>query len=120
MREGSKPSFMKGIASKILEFLSPRLSCLGRPRSRLWKVVRQTHLISNPECAVCGRRKNLVPHHVVPVNLDPSRELDPENLITLCEGPSFNCHLFFGHLRDWRKFNPEIRKDAEEWRRRIQ
>jgi len=61
----------------------------------------------------------VVPHHVVPVHIDPSRELDPENLVTLCEGPSFNCHLFFGHLRNWSSFNPDIRKDAEEWRKKL-
>ena len=95
------------------------LSSLGRRRSGLWRSVRSEHLRNNPECAVCGRRTNLVPHHVVPVHMDPSRELDPENLITLCEGPSFNCHLFFGHLRNWSSFNPKVRKDAEEWCRRL-
>lgn len=95
------------------------LSSLGRRRSGLWRSVRSEHLRNNPECAVCGRKTNLVPHHIVPVHMDPSRELDPENLITLCEGPSFNCHLFFGHLRNWSSFNPEVRRDAEEWRRRL-
>lgn len=61
----------------------------------------------------------MVPHHVIPVHVDPSKELDGDNLITLCEGPSFNCHLFFGHLRDWTNFNPNVRSDAEEWRKKL-
>lgn len=46
-------------------------------------------------------------------------ELDPENLITLCEGPAFNCHLFFGHLRNWSSHNPDVREDAAMWREKI-
>jgi hypothetical protein len=104
---------------KLLLKLFPNISCLSVPRSNLWRAARKAYLGSNPECAVCGRKKNLVPHHIIPVKIDPSKELDSDNLITLCEGPSFNCHLFFGHLRDWRKFNPDVRKDAAEWRKKI-
>jgi hypothetical protein len=104
--------------ARILGHFLVRFESLGRPRSAAWRKVRSEHLKNNPECAVCGRKENLVPHHVVPVHVDPSLELSHENLITLCEGPSFNCHLFFGHLRDWTKHNPEIRKDAEYWRGR--
>lgn len=111
---------MRSIVQTILGFLFGNVSSLEAPRSRLWRLVREKHLECNPECAVCGRKKNLVPHHVVPVHIDPSRELDPENLITLCEGPSFNCHLFFGHLRDWRRFNPDVREDATAWSKKIQ
>ena len=105
----------------LLDFLRKfaYVGSLANPRSKMWKKVREEHLRKNPECAVCGRKENLVPHHVVPVHEDPSLELDPENLITLCEGPAFNCHLFFGHLRNWSSSNPTVRKDAEEWRRRI-
>jgi hypothetical protein len=105
----------------LLDFLRKfaYVGSLANPRSKMWKKVRDEHLRNNPECAVCGRRENLVPHHVVPVHEDPSLELDPDNLITLCEGPAFNCHLFFGHLRNWSSSNPTVRKDAEEWRRRI-
>lgn len=110
-----RPSKFKMIEFAFI-FLRRSISVLGKPRSRLWREVRDRHLKENPECAVCGRRKNVVPHHVVPVHVDPSRELDPGNLISLCEGPAFNCHLFFGHLRDWSSFNPEVREDAKIWR----
>lgn len=109
---------LTGIARKIIGLFSG-VSSLGTPRSSSWKRIRDEHLTSNPACAVCGRRENVVPHHVVPVHMDPSRELDPENLITLCQGPAFNCHLFFGHLRDWSNFNPEVRTDAEHWKKRL-
>jgi len=92
---------------------------LGKPRSKVWRQVRLRHLDAHPECAVCGRKENVVPHHIVPVHIDPSKELDLTNLITLCEGPAFNCHLFFGHLRDWSLHNPNVAKDADEWRIKI-
>lgn len=105
---------------KLLRFIfSEGLSCLGTPRSRLWRRTREEHLKLNPECAVCGRKKNVVPHHVIPVHVDPSRELDPENLITLCEGPTFNCHLFFGHLRNWTKSNSSVKEDALNWSKKL-
>ena len=104
---------------RILGYFLNRIESLGLPRSTMWRKVRDEHLRNNPACAVCGRKKNLVPQHVVPVHVDPSLELSPENLITLCEGPSFNCHLFFGHFRDWTKSNPDVRRDAEHWRGRL-
>jgi hypothetical protein len=104
---------------RILDFLTGGVCALGQPRSRLWRNVRKEHLLAHPECSVCGRRDGVVPHHIIPVHLDPSMELDPENLITLCEGPAFNCHLFFGHLRDWSSHNPDVREDAATWREKI-
>lgn len=89
------------------------------PRSPRWREIRQVHLKNHPTCEVCGNSKNVVPHHIVPFSIDPSRELDPSNLISLCEGPTFNCHLFFGHLRNWSCHNPDIVEDARIWRNKI-
>ena len=100
--------------------LSPgEIEALATPRSAGWKILRRQHLGENPECIMCGSRKNLVPHHVVPFHVDPSRELDPSNLVTLCESPTFNCHLFFGHLKRWDRHNPHVVEDATTWRLRI-
>ena len=85
---------------------------LAHPRSSKWRKVRLIHLETNPRCAICGSDKNIVPHHIIPVHLDPEKELDPDNLISLCESESFNCHLFFGHLKNWTRHNPEVLKDA--------
>lgn len=104
---------------KFIFSIFKKVNCLGKQRSYLWKEVRKNHLKNFPECAVCGRKKNIVPHHIIPVSVDPSLELDPNNLITLCEGPSFNCHLFFGHLRNWSSHNPDVKKHAKEWNKII-
>jgi hypothetical protein len=88
-------------------------------RSSKWRALRIDHLKKNPACAVCGNTKKVVPHHIVPYHIDPSKELDPLNLISLCEGDTFNCHLFFGHLRNWSRCNPDIVEDARLWREKI-
>lgn len=83
------------------------------PRSGRWPAVRDQHLASHPECAACGSDRNLTVHHVVPVSADEARELDPANLITLCEGaPGLNCHLYLGHLGHWASWNRHVRADA--------
>jgi len=101
--------------------LSPKgIDALAAPRSAGWRNLRRQHLEQNPECIVCGSKKNVVPHHVVPFHVDPSKELDPSNLVTLCEGSTFNCHLFFGHFRRWERFNPDVVEDARFWREKIE
>jgi len=44
----------------------------------------------------------------VPFHIEPERELDPANLMTLCQ----DCHLYIGHLKDWTRHNPHARVDA--------
>jgi len=105
----------KIISIKFLE----EFGVLSTPRSKEWRKLRSEHLKTHPSCAVCGNLKNVVPHHIIPFHIDPSKELDPLNLITLCEGDTFNCHLFFGHFRNWTKHNPEIVKDASEWNKKV-
>ena len=70
------------------------LQALSIPRSGRWRTVRKNYLEFNKECAVCGTTKNLVVHHMVPVHVDPTKELDNDNFVVLCETPTFNCHLF--------------------------
>ena len=90
-------------------------------RSPKWPAVRAAHLKAHPTCEACGEgsTKILNVHHVVPFHVDPSKELDEANLITLCEGPVVNCHLHFGHLRNWKSWNVDVRKDAAEWLKKI-
>jgi 5-methylcytosine-specific restriction enzyme A len=78
-------------------------------RSPGWKRVRQTHIATHNYCAACGSKKDLEVHHIVPVHLDASLELDTSNLITLC---SKSCHLLFGHLMDYRSWNPNVVQDC--------
>ncbi len=83
-------------------------------RSSEWPRVRAEHLRKHPRCEVCGSKVNVVPHHVVPVHLDKSKELCEGNLISLCEN-RFHCHLLFGHLGHFASWNSNVWRDAMEW-----
>jgi 5-methylcytosine-specific restriction endonuclease McrA len=62
----------------------------------------------------CGYKgKNLQVHHIKPFHLHPHLELDPQNLITLCEH-----HLLLGHLDAWDSYNERIREDAKHFYRK--
>jgi 5-methylcytosine-specific restriction protein A len=93
----------------------------GQRRSSDWPRVRAEHLSQQPECAVCGGREKLEVHHLQPFHLQPELELDPANLITLCEAKrsGANCHLLFGHLGNFRSFNRDARADALRWRTKL-
>lgn len=84
----------------------------GVPRSGKWPGVRSRHLLENPACRACGKKKLLNVHHITPFHVRPELELEPTNLITLCETPSHNCHFMFGHGLDWRAYNPNVVEDA--------
>lgn len=107
------------LAIEIWDAWDGGIKALSAPRSPKWKAVRERHLKERPCCEACGCRKGVVPHHVIPVHFDPSLELDPSNLISLCESRTFNCHLFFGHLKRWDRHNPHVIEDAKHWRDRI-
>ncbi len=81
-------------------------------RSGKWAAMEKAHLAAYPTCAVCGGKEHLNVHHIRPYHLYPELELDPDNLITLCEGSTCNCHLFFGHLGDFKSYNLNIKADA--------
>lgn len=92
----------------------------GASRSPAWPQVRLLHLVKHPVCEVCGGKKRVQVHHIKPFHLHPDLELDPTNLVTLCEGWAVaNCHLLFGHLGDFRDDNPTVLKDARHWGRKI-
>ena len=81
-------------------------------RSPEWSYVRKQHLLTQPFCQACGKKEKLEVHHIEPYHINPSRELDPTNLITLC---SKYCHLTFGHLMDYKSWNKEVVKDCSEF-----
>ena len=87
-------------------------------RSTKWPKVRATHLLNHGECIACGGTENLNVHHIVSFSVDPSRELSPENLCTLCTKSRFNlnCHFVFGHNLSWKCRNPEVVEDAIHFR----
>ena len=81
-------------------------------RSPKWRSVRNKHIEEHNTCAACGRNKKLEVHHIEPVHLNPDRELDPTNLITLCDDP---CHFVFGHLMDYKSWNANVVTDCSEY-----
>lgn len=96
----------------------------GKPKARRapeWPKTRHWYLECEPRCAVCGSTENLEVHHVVPYHIRPDLELSVMNLITLCESKKqgINCHLFVGHLGDYKAFNPSVRLDAKTLSDRI-
>lgn len=66
--------------------------------------MRAKHLKDNPTCAGCGATKHLEVHHIRPFHLFPDEELDPHNLMTLCETPGWECHRIIGHKGNWRDY----------------
>lgn len=111
----------EGEAMRVWIWLLSRLAFWSRVRpvlaqcrrAQAWQEVRAEHLKKEPACAACGRMTNLEVHHVIPVSFNPDRQLDPENLITLCNTP---CHLMFGHLMSYRCYNKDVRRMAAEFR----
>src|SRR5450759_3744501 len=87
-------------------------------RSDDWNKVRRRFLKMNPMCAVCDARKRIAAHHIKPYHLFPELELEPTNLITLCENGA-NHHIFVGHLQSWKSYNSDVIQDAAIWREKI-
>lgn len=109
---------------KLLEFLGLATQLVvqvGAGRSSRWPAVRAAHLKANPTCAACGAREKLEVHHLYPVGWPHGAdfELEPGNLLTLCERATHNCHFWVGHLGDWKSRNPHARLDASQLLTRI-
>lgn len=85
-------------------------------RSKYWPKVRKKHLEKQPHCMACGSTTNLEVHHIVPVHVDPNKELDEDNLITLCDK---YCHFIFGHLMNYKSWNPEVQQDCLIYRDKL-
>lgn len=71
----------------------------------------------HPNCAACGDTKNVEVHHKVPVHVARSLELEPTNLITLCEDGADGfpgCHFRLGHLGNWFNYNRNVDKQAQD------
>jgi hypothetical protein len=90
---------------------------LSAKRSSHWPAVRKNHLALHPFCAVCGGTEKLEAHHQKPFHVHPELELEPSNLITLCEANrgGINCHLAFGHLSNFKSWNESVAEDAAAW-----
>ncbi len=97
-------------------WLRPRYILDLRQRASQWRAIRAKHLLKEPACMACGRIANLEVHHVIPVSFDETKQLDPNNLITLCGSP---CHIVFGHCMSYHCYNKDVRKMAAEYRKAV-
>lgn len=104
------------ITKSLLRFFNNIYSFEIYKRSSKWRSVREIHLSKNRVCAACGRDKDLDVHHIEPVYIKPERELDPTNLITLCADP---CHLVFGHLMNYKRWNIDVIEDCASYYSKI-
>lgn len=105
----------------LADLISGKISLGSRTRSSKWTSVRRNFLKKHPQCAVCGSTQNLNVHHIKPYHQHPELELEENNLITLCENykKGVHCHLFVGHLGDYRKINPTCVEDAQFWNSKL-
>ncbi len=87
---------------------------LGIARSGEWRAVRNAQLSTHPICEACGKNAQIA-HHIIPFVIDRTKELDPKNIISLCNA----CHFFLAHLKNFKHYNPEIQLDAKLYRSRI-
>lgn len=115
-----------------------RIKVQGKERSPKWDKVRDEHIRLNPCCAVCGSRINVQVHHKKPFHLFPELELDPNNLVSLCEGkkPGLvrrfllaahmvaedpgNHHLNIGHNGHFKDYNPNVDADIAKYKKIIE
>jgi 5-methylcytosine-specific restriction endonuclease McrA len=105
------------LIGKIKEVFLDKKYEWNHNRSTLWPKVREEHLKQNGTCAVCSSTELLEVHHIKPFHNNPELELEPSNLITLCESKKHgvNCHLFFGHCGNYKLNNPDVISDASGW-----
>lgn len=89
---------------------------LEAKRSNHWPTVRKHFIQANPTCAACGGTEKLEVHHKIPFHIKPELELEPSNLIALCESDSYGviCHLYIGHLGNYKNSNPNVVEDAAD------
>ncbi len=76
---------------------------------RKWLDVQRKYKRHNPKCEICGTTANIEVHHIMPVSIEPNKEFDENNLMSLCRKGK-NCHLVHGHLGNYNKFNPNVKQ----------
>lgn len=107
---------MFNILLQVQDLLKGKVT-LSQKRSKDWPKIRKLFLNQHSTCAVCNGIKNIEVHHIQPFHTNPELELDPTNLITLCESKKHgvNCHLFFGHLGNYKLVNYDVTLDTAIW-----
>lgn len=96
----------------MISFLKSHLGRLLKRRSSHWPALEREIRAEQGECAACASKSHLQVHHVLPFHLYPEFELEPSNLVVLCEAPGQNCHLRYGHAGSFAAYNPNVLRDA--------
>lgn len=95
------------MAQSLTKRFTDRISAsLGGKRSSKWPRIRNAFHDMYPLCAACGSKKRTQVHHIEDFSTSPDKELDMENLITLCM--HHHCHLIIGHLGTFKSINPIV------------
>ena len=106
------------VETVIRQFLDYCAGKPSQPRSPEWPRVEKEHLAKQPDCQVCGGKSRLNVHHLKPFHIFKELELDPSNLITLCNAR--RCHIVFGHAGDFKAYNPNGLADIAKARQMFQ
>lgn len=78
-------------------------------------------LRDHPRCAASGATAKLNVHHaIIPFHYAvllgrPELELDPRNLLTLCEASGNEKHLLLGHLDNFQSWNKDVLQDVRRY-----
>lgn len=116
-------NIQKTLPKPLIDFIESMAESDAGPsvkRSSKWPKFMKGLIDAHPYCSCCGNtnRADLVAHHRCPVWLDPSKELDEENIIVLCERSNkvsgMNCHLLVGHLGNFRLWNPRVKEVCDD------
>ena len=103
--------------NRLLNFITDAISGkVAALRSPQWASVRKSHLLNDPVCRACNGTDKLQVHHIRPFHLYPELELDPSNLMTLCESSDKECHLILGHNGNFKDYNAEVLSDVKQYR----
>lgn len=95
---------------------------LRQKRSPHWGKFKKAYFKKyGKACEVCGRKSFVQLHHVIPFHVRPDLELMEWNVVGLCEPPHKvrKCHLIYGHLGDWRWFDPDVKEVAASVKKKI-
>ena len=88
----------------------------GIARSSKWGRTKRDYEIIHPKlCSVCGTKKKVELHHLLPFHLYPKLENDFNNLIWGCR----DHHYFVYHLMDWSAYSSTAKEDAKIWNNKI-
>lgn len=120
-RRGRRKNYWKAFAAgtkKVWKFLSDQGARIARrykrERSGEWGRIQDEHLLREPACRACGYKgKKVQVHHIKPFHLHPDLELEPDNLITLCQARGKYHHMLLGHLNYWSSYNADIEEDIK-------